>query len=471
MPLKLLPYQIEAVSWIMEHESSCAILAYDMGLGKTVITCNLLTQKPQKTVIVAPACVLQQWHQELEKHASQASPKIIVYHGANRKHVQKNLHTADIIITTPHVLANDISNKDKNTHVNTFLSSTQRWVIDEAHQLRNNKGKVFRMLYTYAKNIENKVFLTGTPVCNYVTDVISLICLSNYAPYNNLMMWRHMRYEKRVSLLAELTHNILLRRTKATTVAHMLPKCSVYDIMLEMPETGEQMRVYTDSMYDDIVLRRILRMRQSLNNHVHLSSTASEANQTSIKISAVQKLVAEIPETDKIIIFSYFTSLLTDLYDIFPAPHDDYIQVYHGEMNTEKRNRTIDRFKTSATARILLINLRAGGCGLNLTEANHVILMEPYWNESEQEQALNRVHRMGQTKPVFIYKIHVKNSIETWLCSLQKVKSSIFRLLVDNEKITIEDILDQKQNVKKIFKDYGNVNQDSGIANSLNGLL
>lgn len=464
MAFELLPYQIEAVDWCMKHENSCAILAYDMGLGKTVITCNLLERKPQKTVVIAPACVLTQWASELQKHTTQ---KILVYHGANRKHTQKHLEGADVVVTTPHVLANDITDKDKNVCINNFLSSTKRWVIDEAHQLRNNKGKVFKMLYTYAPCVENKVFLTGTPVCNYVTDVVSLICLSNYAPYNNLRMWRHMRYEKRVTLLAEITDQILLRKTKANTVVHILPKCDAYDIRLEMPDTGEQIRVYTESMHDEVVLRRILRMRQSLNNHAHLLENADEK---AIKISAVHKLVQEIPETDKIIIFSYFTSLLTDLYDSIPAPQtlnkNEYIQMYHGEMNTAKRDKTITMFKANKNARILLINLRAGGCGLNLTEANHVILMEPYWNESEQEQAINRVHRMGQKKPVCIYKLYVKNSIETWLHSLQKVKTSIFKLLVDKEKITIEDILEQKQNVQKTFKDYGHITNTCDVCDN-----
>ena len=453
---ELLPYQEEAVDWCMKHESSCAILAYDMGLGKTVITCALLSRKPQKTLVIAPSCILQQWADELEKYTAHTAQKVMIYHGANRKQAAKHLEASDIIVTTSHVLANDIAyaQQSENSTIDLFLRSVKRWVIDEAHQLRNNKCKVFSMLYAYAPNVENKIFLTGTPVCNYATDVISLICLSNYAPYNDLRVWKHMRYNKRISLLAEIIENVLLRKTKASTIASQLPKCNVLSINLQMPVPGEQIRTYNQSMYDENILRRILRMRQSLNNHVHLSDSDTDHHEVAVKIAAVHKLIDEIPKTDKIIIFSYFTSLLTDLYDSMEVPNKtQHIHMYHGEMNVKSRNKTINTFKTNPESRILLINLRAGGCGLNLTEANHVILMEPYWNESEQDQAINRVYRMGQTKEMFVYRLQVENSIETWLRSLQKVKTSIFKMLVDREEITVEDVVEQKQVVCNLFRE------------------
>jgi SNF2 family DNA or RNA helicase len=452
MPLELLPYQEEAVEWCMEHEKICAILAYDMGLGKTVITCALLSRKHMKTLVVAPSCVLHQWSAELSKHTE--IQNIVIYHGANRKHARKKLAEANVIITTSHVLANDIANKDDSA-INMFLSSVQRWVIDEAHQLRNNKNKVYKFLYSYAHQVPNKVFLTGTPVCNSPTDIISLVCLSNNTEYNDLKMWKNMRYVKRMTLLKEITKSSLLRKTKEETIASILPSFAVKNISMNMAAVGEQKRVYDDAIIDDIVLRRILRMRQALNNHARLRE--EESYETAIKILAVEELVAEIPVDDKIIIFSYFTTMLKDLREYIVVPdgieRDAYIQVYHGELSTSDRNKVLAKFRNTSDARILLINLRAGGCGLNLTEANHVILMEPYWNESEQQQALNRVYRLGQTKDVHIYRLQIKNSIESWLVSLQNVKANISKLLIDKENLSIVDIIQQKQDVNRLFQD------------------
>jgi len=444
--LSLLPYQEEAVEWCFKNESTCAILAYDMGLGKTIITCALLQSKPLKTIIIAPACILQQWETELAKHTSNQS--ILVYHGANRKQVQKRLHCTDIIITTSHVLANDIQNDDEK--IQNFLSSVSRWVIDEAHQLRNSSCKVYKALCAYAPNVANKVFLTGTPVCNKPTDIISLICLSNYVPYNNTDIWRHMRYVKRIELLNEINASIILRRTKADTISHIMPELHTHNISMTL-EKGEQLNIYNSFTTDEITLRRILRLRQAVNNHAPLSE--DECIETAIKIIAVNKIIASIPATDKIIIFSYFTTLLRDLAHNIDNQNIN-LQMYHGEMNMNERNSTIETFKTDPSAHILLINLRAGGCGLNLSEANHVILMEPYWNDSEQEQAINRAYRYGQTKPVHVYRLQVENSIEKWLCSLQQIKKTLSKFLIDRADISIEELLQQKENVAKLYKEH-----------------
>jgi SNF2 family DNA or RNA helicase len=446
--MHLLPYQEEAVQWLQEHEKKCAILAYDMGLGKTVVSCALLAKDPRKTLVIAPSCILSQWSAELSKHVPQT--KNIVYHGANRKSIRKKLHAADVIITTPHVLAHDIAHQD-DPEIADMLSSVHRWIIDEAHQLRNSACRVYKTLCTYAPQVENKIFLTGTPVCNNPTDIISLICLSNLAEYNDIAYWKHMRYAKRLTALEKIVPDVLLRKTKEDTIASLLPGIITHNITLNM-DKGEQRDVYSAFMGDEVILRRILRMRQALGNHAHLCDD-EKCLETAVKISAVNKIIADIPATDKIIIFSYFTTLLTDLHENIKNINKSQICVYHGEMNIITRNKTIKKFREDANTRILLINLRAGGCGLNLIEANHVILMEPYWNESEQQQAINRVYRLGQKKEVSVYRLQIKNSIETWLKSLQKVKNDLSKLLIDRADISVTDIITEKENTKMIFQD------------------
>jgi SNF2 family DNA or RNA helicase len=112
-------------------------------------------------------------------------------------------------------------------------------------------------------------------------------------------------------------------------------------------------------------------------------------------------------------------------------------------MNSMEKAKTLHKFKTDPTIQVLFINLRAGGCGLNLVEANHVILLEPYWNESEQKQAIDRVYRLGQKKPVTLYRFYLQYTIESWLQALQRKKQSLTHYLVDFEKhseMTPEDL-------------------------------
>lgn len=444
--ITLLDYQESGLEWCMKNEDKCCILAYDMGLGKTIVACELLNRKPLKTMIIVPCSIISQWETELKKYT--ADFKIVLYHGSNRLRARANCEDADIIITTSHVLANDIFEKVE------FLRKIERWIIDEAHQLRNTKSKIYRILSSFAKNIPNKVFLTGTPICNDHTDLISLICLSNLKKYNELSFWNCMRNENKIKILDEISNDILMRKTKKETIESSLPPIKFQDITMKLDE-GEQKIIYEKCMDDEIVIRRILRMRQSLNDHKDIIEKDDELICDSVKQEKIKEILSTIEKKDKVIIFSFFTSFLFKLQKSFEIKgNDKYIQMYHGKMSCKERNKSIEIFKNSPESKILLINLRSGGCGLNLVQANHVILTEPYWNESEQEQAYNRVYRIGQIKPVFVYRLSVENSIEIWLKNIQKNKKNLSNKLIDNDNLlTVKEILAEKQRNNTILQD------------------
>jgi SNF2 family DNA or RNA helicase len=441
----LLPYQKDAVKWCINHENECCIIAYDMGLGKTVITCAVLVEKPMKTMIILPNSLINQWKSELDKHTS--GMKIMIYHDQKRKRSFNEFEESDIILTTSAVLANDI--RDGVHH----LQSIQRWVIDESHKLRNKNGKIYKELLQFAPLIRNKIFLTGTPICNNPDDLISIICLSNIDYYNDPTLWKQRSFTSKMELLENIMPNILSRKTKEGTI--VLPKIHFHDFTLDV-ESEEQKETYNSFVLDEFILRRILRMRQSLNNHKDLLEKPSK--DVSIKIQTVNKIISQIPKTEKIIIFSNFTSLLKYMYQSLSVPKES-IQLYHGEMNMESKSNVIEQFKQDPNARILLINLKAGSCGLNLIEANHVILMEPYWNDSETQQAINRLYRIGQQREVHVYNIQVKNSIELWLKNMQLLKCNISKKLIDNNTdILLSDIESDGMKLKRLFKCVGNVN-------------
>ena len=174
----LLDYQQEAVKWCMQSEEKCCILAYDMGLGKTVISCGVLVAKPMKTLIMVPTSLINQWQSEIQQHTT--GIKVVIYHGSKRTHV--DIHDADVIITTTAVIAYEMKEGIYR------FRRVQRWIIDEAHKLRNKSCKTYKSLHHYAPLVKNKVFMTGTPICNTSNDLISLICLSNLDPYNDVAM-------------------------------------------------------------------------------------------------------------------------------------------------------------------------------------------------------------------------------------------------------------------------------------------
>jgi SNF2 family DNA or RNA helicase len=441
---QLLPYQEEAVQWCMKNESECCILAYDMGLGKTVITCAVLSQKPMKTMILLPSSLIHQWQSELSKFTQ--GLKIFVYHGTHRRRQHKEFAEADIILTTPVVAANDIRD---GIHM---MRSIQRWVIDEAHKLRNAKGKVYKQLHQFAPLIRNKIFLSGTPICNKPDDLISIVCLSNIDHYNDAVVWKHKSVKTKIAMLESIMPCILSRKTKENAIT--LPKLHFHDYTLNI-DSEEQKNTYNAFVSDGELLRRILRMRQSLNNHKGLLEDEQSID-IAAKIKVVEEIIANIPKCEKIIIFSNFTSLLKHMFDTLNLNAN--MCLYHGALDMQTKSNILNVFKNDADTQVLLINLKSGACGLNLTEANHVIIMEPYWNDSEYQQAINRAYRIGQTKEVHVYNISIKNSIELWLKNMQELKNKISKMLVDSDhSITINDIECDTTQLRRLFRCIGNV--------------
>lgn len=430
-------YQSDAVTWCANQEATGAILAYDMGLGKTVVSCALIIHKPVKTMIMVPTCLLEQWEKEVIKHTGLS---VSVYHSSTRK----TFIDANVIITTPSIIANDIS-----LGINRF-KNVERLIIDEAHKLRNKKGKIYQKLSIFCETVPFKVFLTGTPICNQPDDIISIICLSNLDIYNRLEYWKHKNYKVKGTILKNILPKIMLRKTQSETICSMLPSIHQQDFILKLTE-GEQMDTYNYYVNDDVTLRRILRMRQCLNDH-QLVIEGTVPEEMSLKIETIKKILTNIPKDDKVIIFSNFTSALKALSNELCD-----CEIYHGGLKMNERAKLLSDFKDeNSKTKVLLINLRAGGCGLNLVEANHVILMEPYWNDSEQQQAINRAYRLGQKKEVFVYRLIIDNTIETWLKKLQQMKKNISNILVEKKcDVKVEDIVKQKTDLYSLYKCVG----------------
>jgi non-specific serine/threonine protein kinase len=459
----LLPYQHEAVEWCLKNEAAGGILAYDMGLGKTVIACATMVANPVKTLVMCPTGLLDQWASELAKHTTGFA---VATHYGSQRHGKKALaalKNADIVLSTPQIVARDLRNG--------LDFGVERWVIDEAHRLKNPEGKAYEELYQEASSVGHKLLLTGTPVCNHPNDLMALVCLLNRPPFNSLDYWKNQNNNDRVLKLRELAPEMLLRRTKEDTIPEKLPPLTIRTIPLKLPAKCTQRDTYNSFVDDDKILRRILRMRQSANSHrvfndksdllgnavadtnanADAGENADEKEAAAVKITALSKLLAEIPAGEKTLVFSQFTSLLRSVHSAFPAGSH---LIYHGGLSAEEKKTVLHRFKTSDEARVLFINLRAGGCGLNLVEANHVVLLEPYWNEAEQKQAIDRTYRIGQTRPVFLYRMYLKYTIEAWMQALQKRKRLLANFMVDFEKcpsLTPDELVQSRISSENVY--------------------
>jgi SNF2 family DNA or RNA helicase len=445
----LLPYQSEATDWCLKREADGCILAYDMGLGKTVIACAVMAENPVKTVVMVPTSLLPQWVSEIQKHTT--GFRVAVYHGTQRHSnaSQAEMRRADIVLSTVPVIARDLHNG--------LEIPAGRWIVDEAHRLKNSTGVSYDRLYAEADGIAHKIFLTGTPVCNRCDDLIALLCLTNRIPYNEPKSWKRMKEPAKIVRLQEVLPDALLRRTKEDTIPELLPTLTTKNIPLKMPFPGEQSEFYSSFMDEEELLLRILRMRQSANSHGLLKEQFQKragvteplpATEMAVKVAALKKLLKRIPSGEKVLVFSQFTSLLSHLHGQYPNTH-----FYHGGLTAQEKSEVIAEFKTSASASLLFINLRAGGCGLNLTEANHVILLEPYWNESEQKQAIDRVYRIGQTRPVTVYRMYLRRSVESWLHALQKTKQTLANFLIQpTPETTLESIAAARSKTATVFQ-------------------
>jgi SNF2 family DNA or RNA helicase len=468
MNSSLLPHQSTAVDWCVKNEGGCCILAYDMGLGKTVISCAVIVTKPVKTLVVAPTALIGQWKSEIEKHTTGIN--VCIYHGSNRKYksMREAVKEADVIISSPAVIANDI-------HNGIYLfRNCKRWIIDEAHKLRNSRTKIYKHLYLYSSLVENKIFLTGTPICNSCDDLISLICLSNLQYYNQQDLWKGISSVTKHKALSKIVDSIVLRRRKEDTIMDSLPQICTQVINLDIQDSqdSQQRETYNFFVNESLILRKILRMRQALNNHSQLleelDELDSEEDIISIKLKAISNILQNIPKDDKVLIVSYFTKLLHHLCDTLK---DRQPLIYHGGLTMSERNQVIDSFKNNSHNRILLMNLRAGGCGLNLTEANHVILIEPYWNNAEEQQAISRCYRLGQKKNVNVYKLVIQNSIESWLVRLQNSKQNVSNFLIEKCNLQLADIADEKSKLRELFRYLKDMKIDDKSDEELNKVI
>ena len=446
----LRPYQGQGLAWLQflrEHEIN-GVLADDMGLGKTVQTlAHLLGEKKagrlkRPALVITPTSVVENWKEEASRFTP--SLKTVVIHGSDRHEALEGLKHYDLAITSYALLR-----RDADLWASRRLSYV---ILDEAQFIKNRHAHVSQIACQLQS--DHRLCLTGTPMENHLGELWSLFhfLMPGFLGHEKAFT-EHVRApiekEGRSDVRQALNRRLapfILRRTKAVVAGELPPKTEImlplelsdlqkdlYETVRAAMETRVRQEIDTAGMARSqiVILDALLKLRQIccdprlLDKQRHFSIPAD-----SCKIAALMDMLPEmVEEGRRILLFSQFTQMLALIEKALNPLSIKYI-VLTGA--TRDRKTPIRQFQNGEVP-VFLISLKAGGTGLNLTAADTVIHYDPWWNPAVEAQATDRAHRLGQDKPVFVYKWITQGTVEEKIMELQKRKKTLVSGILNDE--------------------------------------
>jgi superfamily II DNA or RNA helicase len=415
-------YQRSGVDWLclLRDAGLGALLADDMGLGKTL---QALCAVRGRTLVVAPTSVLHNWVREIERFRPGLS--CALYHGPRRS-LDRG---ADVTIASYAILRLDADRL-----------AGEKWdtaILDEAQAIKNPDSQVARAAYRLEADF--RVTLSGTPVENRLDELWSQFHFINRGLLGGRRDFEE-RYTKPIGAgateaaerLRARIRPFLLRRVKKEVAPELPPRTDVVlraTLRENERDTYDAVRAATLRNVVDVLasgsgvlaaLEALLRLRQAA---CHPALLPGQVAETSSKIELLMELVDEaVAEGHKMLVFSQWTSLL-DLVE--PHLHTAGFAFARLDGSTRNRGDVVDRFQSPNGPPILLASLKAGGVGLNLTAADHVFILDPWWNPFAEDQAADRAHRIGQDRPVSVYRLVAADTVEERVLALQEKKRGI----------------------------------------------
>ncbi|OQP57445.1 DEAD/DEAH box helicase [Niastella populi] len=463
---KLRPYQQKGFEWmlLLAEAGAGACLADDMGLGKTLQTISLLTHQltqkaSQRHLIVAPSSLIYNWSQELQKFAPHV--KVLIYHGGGRNIQEAATGDYQVVITSYGTVRQDIEEM--------CLIGFGTIVLDESHNIKNPAAQITKAVERLQSNF--RVALSGTPVMNNTFDLYAQMNFLLPGIFGTREFFRREyadaidthRDGEKIKTLQRITAPFVLRRTKEQ-VAGDLPAKTEMVMWCKMSDA--QKRLY-DEVKDSIrqsvflnieneglgksklaVLQGMLKLRQICNSPLLLPGEEQTCND-SVKTDLLMNELQNNLKDQKVLVFSQFTTMLNLLAE---KCREEGITYYHldGSTAPEKRIEMVNRFQEDGnTTNVFLISLKAGNAGLNLTAAGYVFLFDPWWNTAVQQQAIDRTHRIGQTKNVFAYKMICKDTIEEKIIQLQQHKKQLAEELISEDEGFVKSLTED--DIKYLF--------------------
>lgn len=458
---ELRSYQKEGLSWmVFLHENQLGgCLADDMGLGKTIqsiaflqhLKDNAKGKSTKPSLIVAPTSLMFNWVSELKKFAPQL--KHLLFFGGNRNELKSDFAEVDVILTTYGSLVKDVE-----------FHKTQEYnyvILDESQAIKNPQSQRFKAVRLLKCN--NRLALTGTPIENNTFDLYSQFNFLNPGIFGSVKHFRTTfseaidkdQDEETSALLAKMINPFILRRTK-DQVATELPSKTEAIIYCEMGK--KQRKVYEDfkqhfreKLQEQIesegvnrsqmyILQGLTKLRQICNSTA-LADKEKDYGNYSAKLDELTRHLKEKVNKHKVLVFSQFVGMLQLVKERLI---EEEINFEYLDGQTRNREEKVNNFQQNKDIRVFLISLKAGGTGLNLTEADYVYLIDPWWNPAVESQAIDRCYRIGQDKKVMAYRMICKDSIEEKITALQDKKktvaSEVIRTDVEKKSFDQKDV-------------------------------
>ncbi|HRI26050.1 MAG TPA: DEAD/DEAH box helicase [Ferruginibacter sp.] len=461
----LRPYQTSGYQWLnyLNDVGWGGILADDMGLGKTIQALSMLEHYKTingslKAIVVCPTTLIYNWRNEVEKFTPSLNWHI--HHGSTRGRSAEELEKHNIIITTYGTLRSDIQ---------LLLKVNYDYVVlDESQAIKNPASKVTKAACLL--NAKNRLCMSGTPLQNNTFDIFAQMNFLNPGLLGNMEFFRNefatpidkFGEQDQKEHLRKLLYPFILRRTKEQ-VAKDLPEKTETILFCEME--GEQRKIYDmyrNSFREKIlgsideqgiaksqltILQGLMKLRQICDSPAILNEEEKHPNH-SIKLDELAREIEENIGDHKALIFSQFLGMLSL---IKKKLVDDGIQFeyFDGSTSAADREKAIQNFQNNDECRVFLISLKAGGVGLNLTAADYVYIVDPWWNPAVEQQAIDRTHRIGQTKNIFAYRMICIDTIEDKILQLQERKKKLASELIADDASFVKAL--SKADVEYLF--------------------
>lgn len=458
---QLRPYQQAGFQWLvfLKEAGWGGILADDMGLGKTVQTLaffqHVKNNYPEaRFLVVCPTTLMYNWENEIKKFTP--GLRHYIHHGPRRTAHTAPFEEHDVMITTYGTMRSDIK-----------LLREFRFeyvVLDESQAIKNPQSQVAKAALLL--NSANRVALSGTPVQNNTFDLYAQMNFLNPGMLGSREFFMNefatpidkFQEDEIKQQLRKLIYPFLLRRTKEQ-VAKDLPEKTETILYCEMG--NEQRRIYDayrNAYKDQLlglidergiersqmhILQGLTKLRQICDSPAILNEAEKFANH-SIKLDELTREITENVGHHKALVFSQFLGMLALIRQALEKAGISYVY-FDGSTSSTDREKAIQEFQKNDECRVFLISLKAGGIGLNLTAADYVYIVDPWWNPAVEQQAIDRTHRIGQTKNIFAYRLICKDSIEEKMLQLQERKRSLAQELVTDDsaflkRLTRDDI-------------------------------
>ncbi|SDK77947.1 Superfamily II DNA or RNA helicase, SNF2 family [Catalinimonas alkaloidigena] len=458
----LRPYQKAGYNWMLflNKYRFGGCLADDMGLGKTVQTLALLQQQKeagveQASLLVLPTSLIYNWEVEARRFTPEL--RIFTYIGTSREKDISIFQNYDVILTSYGIARIDIDLLKQY-----FFNYV---ILDESQAIKNPSSNIARAVRKF--NARNRLILTGTPLENSTMDLWSQISFVNPGLLGNQHFFRHeflnpiekKHDEVKTQRLYNIIKPFVLRRHKSQ-VARELPEKVDHVQYCDMSETQQKIYEESKSYYRNkildyiehngvsqsqlLLLQGLTALRQ-LANHPRMIDEGYEGDSGKME-DVIYKLESILGENHKVLIFSQFVKHLQILKSRLDKKKIKYAYL---DGSTKDRQAQVEKFQENEKLQIFLISLKAGGVGLNLTAADYVFILDPWWNPAIEAQAIDRAHRIGQERKVFTYKFITRDTVEEKILALQHDKRKLASELITTEESFVKSL--SKEDIMSIL--------------------